>query len=46
MFGPGWAKGAKVRNLWTKEELGVLTKVTARLSGDGDSAMFRLSKVA
>ena len=36
--------GAKVRDLWRKKDLGTMTAITAQLTGDGDSSMFRLSK--
>lgn len=39
----GWEQ-AKVRDLWAKKDLGVMRKVTVQLTGDGDSAMYRLSK--
>jgi hypothetical protein len=39
----GWQKGAKVRDLWKHLDLGVMNKITARLTGDGDSSLFRLS---
>eukprot|EP01051_Picozoa_sp_SAG22_P006403 SAG22_NODE_418_length_10750_cov_11.722280_10_plen_126_part_00 len=40
----GWSNGAKVRDLWRKADLGVMHTIQAKLSGDGDSSMFRLSK--
>ena len=40
----GWAGGAKVRDLWRKQDLGVMSTITAQLTGDGDSSMFLLTK--
>lgn len=40
----GWANGAKVRDLWAGKDLGTMSTITAQLTGDGDSSMFRLTK--
>ena len=40
----GWAGGAKVRDLRRKQDLGVMSTITAQLTGDGDSSMFLLTK--
>merc|ERR1712217_216354 len=39
----GWTT-AQVRDLWSHQDLGAQSKITVRLSGDGDSRLFKLTK--
>ena len=39
----GWQNGAKVRDLWAKRDLGKMMTIRRQLTGDGDSAMYRLT---
>ena len=41
----GWKDGANVRDLWAHTDLGAMKEITMALAGDGDSAMYRLSKL-
>jgi hypothetical protein len=40
----GWS-AAHVRDLWLHKDLGSMASITVQLSGDGDSKMFKLTKV-
>ena len=40
----GWQNGAKVRDLWSKRDLGTMMTIRGQLTGDGDSSMYRLTK--
>ena len=40
----GWPNGARVRDLWAKKDLGTMMTIQAKLTGDGDSSMYRLSR--
>ena len=40
----GWQNGAKVRDLWSKRDLGTMMTIQGQLTGDGDSSMYRLTK--
>jgi len=39
----GW-KAAKVRNLWSRADLGTLSTVTVKLHGDGDAMLIKLTQ--
>lgn len=40
----GWSKGAHVRDIWAKQDLGVQTSVRVSLEGGGDSKIFKLTE--
>ena len=44
-LGAGWEKGAKVRDLWLHSNLGTASTIKVQLDGNGDSRMFKLSKL-